>query len=559
MNKFSLSLCYIFCYLLSATAFGAAAINPAPPNILLLIAEDMSPRVGAFGDTLAKTPNLDALAAQGVRFDNVFTTAGVCAPSRTAQILGVHQNSVGAQHMRTMSSPVGKYAAVPPPAIKAYPELLRRNGYYSYTDEKLDYQFSGALFNTGPMTIWDDEGFRTHWRNRPASKPFFGLVNFQHTHESGLFTQLGHWPDNTFHFLLQLMRAVTLDQDVGTNTNPADVSVPPYYPDTPLARETIALHYNNIAAMDAEVGRLMAELEADGLADNTIVIWTTDHGDCLPRGKRDLFDASLNVPIIIKWPKGKHPAHLTPGMIEHKMVSFVDLAPTVLRLAGVAAPEYLQGQDFLTKQTPRRYVFAAGDRIDELKDHQRAVRDKRFKYIQSWQPQRIAGAPSAFRDVIPFNPALRKMFNDGELNEVQAQWFMATGEQQFYDTLNDPHEINNLIDSPLFDADKKRLQAALNEHLSKTEPAQYAINEPALAKAFWPNGEQPVTESPQVTNNAGSLTLTAINNASIRYRVNDGEWLLYSKALRLMPNDALEARAVRYGWAESEPLLLTMP
>jgi N-sulfoglucosamine sulfohydrolase len=182
--------------ILAATANASSASRP---NILLLVAEDMSSRVGAFGDAVAVTPNLDRLAQDGIRYSNVFTTAGVCSPSRAALITGVPQISLGAQHMRTSSFTESQYLAVPPEHIKAFPELLRREGYYTYTDKKLDYQFSGTGSSSGPFTIWNDEGFRTHWRNRQADTPFFGMINFMVTHESGLFSR---WrkPEDASHF-----------------------------------------------------------------------------------------------------------------------------------------------------------------------------------------------------------------------------------------------------------------------------------------------------------------------------------------------------------------------
>ncbi len=262
------------------------------PNILLLMAEDMSVRVGAFGDPVAHTPNLDTLASQGVRYTRTFTTAGVCAPSRAAHILGMHQIATGTQHMRSSSRPAGGYFSVPPAEVKAYPELLRREGYYTYTDAKLDYQFSGALSGSGPTTIWNREGAQAgDWSRRAKGQPFFGLINFTVTHESGVFRPLGDRPQSPIHFAMQLARWWQLEDPVPEMVQAADVQLPPYYPDTNTVRDDLARHYNNIAAMDHQVGDILARLESDGLADSTIVIWTTDHGDGLPRAKRELFDS----------------------------------------------------------------------------------------------------------------------------------------------------------------------------------------------------------------------------------------------------------------------------
>ena len=186
--------------------------------------------------------------------------------------------------MRASSFPNGAYKAVPPAQVKAYPELLRAEGYYTWTDNKLDYQFSGVRAGSGPSTIWDDEGNDGGWQNRRSGQPFFGMINFLVTHESGVFTPLGSWPNGAIHLASQILRAVTLPKvnDIHP-VQPSQVTIPPYYPDTPTVRSDIARHYNNIAAMDRQVGDILQQLENDGLADSTIVIWTTDHGDGLPR------------------------------------------------------------------------------------------------------------------------------------------------------------------------------------------------------------------------------------------------------------------------------------
>jgi arylsulfatase A-like enzyme len=363
------------------------------PNILLLMAEDMSARVGAFGDAVAYTPNLDELAARGVRYTNTFTTAGVCAPSRAAHILGMHQISTGTQHMRTSRGPLGTYAAVPPSHVKAYPELLRAAGYYTYTDRKLDYQFSGTMSGSGPFTIWDAEGGEPYagWQGRASNQPFFGFVNFAVTHESGLFRPLGSWPKSITHLAMQVIRAIgEIDAPELPQVNSSAIVVPPYFPDTALVRADMTKHYQNISVMDWQVGQVLKALERDGLADSTIVIWTTDHGDGLPRSKRELYDSGIKVPMIIRWPEAFRPDDLSPGGVETRMISFIDLAPTLLKLAGVNPPVHLQGHDFVN-DTPRQYIYASRDRIDEVVDRQRAVRDERYKYIRSWHPQQPSG------------------------------------------------------------------------------------------------------------------------------------------------------------------------
>ena len=327
----------------------ASALAQQRPNILLIMAEDMSARVGAFGDSVAVTPNLDRLASTSVRYPNTFTTAGVCAPSRAAHILAVHQMSVGGQHMRTRSFKESAYRSVPPAHIKAYPELLRRQGYYTFTSSKLDYQFSNTSAGSGPFSIWDYEGPQSTWQGRAEGQPFFGFVTLNQSHERQMF------PD-----------VVAANNATGTRSqvvNPDQVLVPPYYPDHAAIRADIAQHYNNIFTMDQMVGKLLRQLEEDGLADNTIVIWTTDHGDGLPRGKREIYDSGIKVPLIVHWPADLKPAMLNPDSIDKKLVSFVDIGPSVLTIAGIPVPDYMHGSAQLVPgASPKKRLYLCRQR-----------------------------------------------------------------------------------------------------------------------------------------------------------------------------------------------------
>ncbi len=538
-----------------------AAGETPPPNILLLMAEDMSPRVGAFGDQVAVTPNLDRLASEGVRFSNVFTAAGVCAPSRAAQITGMHPASIGAQHMRTSNYPEGGYMAVPPPAVKAYPELLRAVGYFTFTDEKLDYQFSEIRNGTGPATIWDSEGAKANWSEADGAQPFFGLINFIQTHESGVFPPLTTRPLSGRYLEFQRYRAQRFENpDENVVVTPDEVEVPPYYPDDPTVRVAIARHYNNIALMDRQVGEILDSLEREGLADDTIVIWTTDHGDGLPRAKRDVFDSGIKVPMIIRWPERYRPAHYDPGQIEGRLISFVDLAPTILTLAGVDAPDYLPGQNFLDPSVPeRQYVFASRDRIDVVRDRQRAVRDRRYKYIRSWHPEQPGGHRLEYRDNLTMMQTLWQMLEDGQLNAAQRRWFEPPGEEQLYDTVADPFELNNLAASPEHEQTLERMRSALAEWQRNNEDWSEQ-SESTMVASFWPDGEQPVTAGPSFCWKVPTLTLASeTNGASLGYRVNGGRWRVYSGALSVDPGDIVEALAVRYGWRESEVARFEVP
>ena len=531
-------------YSLSMSADGSSAAGRAQPNILLLIAEDMSSRVHSFGDPVASTPNIDALANEGVRFPNTFTTSGVCAPSRAALITGMHQVSIGAQHMRTQSThwPL-QYTAVPPEYVKAFPELLRAAGYYTFTDFKLDYQFSGPFAGSGPFSIWDAEGHDTHWRNRGADQPFFGMINFLITHESMIFDS-----DALPAELSSLKKRVLGDGKVISAVSATDVEVPPYLPDTPVVREDLSRHYNNIATMDQQVGKILKQLDADGLLESTIVIWTSDHGDGLPRSKREVYDSGIKVPMVIRWPDALRPAGFRPGQKDMRLISFVDLAPTILEFAGVVAPDFLHGRAIGTEQ--RQYVFASRDRVDSVPDRQRAVRDERFKYIRTYFADRPGVMDLEFRNGQNTMKELWRLYGSGKLDDMQQLWFEPRGPEALYDTATDPFELHNLASDPEFESHLKRLRGALAAWQEGI--VDYGdLDEGEMVAAFWPDGKQPVTKDPAISVSDGIMSIRAENNASIEYCVDEGDWQIYSRPLAVSTDTTVRARAVRYGWRPS--------
>jgi len=511
----------------------------SPPNILLLVAEDMSARVGAFGDSIAVTPSIDQLAAEGVRFPNTFTAAGVCSPSRAALILGMYQTSVGAHNMRTSSFGGAAYLTVPPADVKAFPELLRRAGYYTFASSKIDYQFSKAQAGSGPASIWDYNGTEPTWRGREPGQPFFGMYHFDNTHESRLFPEHPNKTDPA-----SLTSPVTPDQ----------VTIPPIYPDTPVVRATIAQHYNNIQRMDERVGTILRQLEEDGLVDNTVVIWTTDHGDGLPRFKRAIYDTGIKVPMVVRWPETLRPPGYEAGDVDEQMISFIDLAPTILTLAGLQSPDNLHGSAFPGRSgdDSRQYVFAAKDRLDEHPNRERAVRDQRYKYILNYQPGTPGAQSIAYRNQLDMMTELWQLSAKEQLNDEQQAWFLPRPREALYDTLTDPYETHNLVDDPAQANVLARMRQAYSEWQSSI-PDMGEIPEAQLAEQFWPAGVQPITEKPVIISaRDGMTTVTSPTaDASIIYQINDGKRQLYTRPLRLADGARLTAAAVRYGWAES--------
>jgi len=499
-----------------------------PPNIVWIVAEDMNFEFGAFGDPVAQTPRLDALAEQGVRYTNLFATSGVCAPARAALITGMYATSTGAHHMRSL---VGGYQPVPPPEVKTFTEYLRAAGYYTSNQGKTDYQFSDT-FGGAPLTNWDEPN--GDWRGRATGQPFFAYFTLFVTHESGLFGN----------------REPT--------TDPAAVSVPPYYPDTPVVRRDFARLYDNVATMDAAAGDILDMLEEDNVADDTIVFFFPDNGRGFPRDKRWVYDGGIHVPLIVRWPDGRD-----AGAVSDRLISFIDLPATVLSLAGVRIPAHLEGRAFLGPQAgaERELVFAAADRHDEATDRIRAVRDKRYKYIRNYQPQTPYGQDLDFRNNLATMQEMFRLEDEGLL-EPPADWYFRQTKpvEELYDTAEDPFELNNLADDPAHARRLERMRAAHFDWVERTGDLG-AVPEAELAERFWPGGEQPQTEPPLIEPSASGadgaveVRLTsATEGASIAYTMETGEsplWLLYTGPVRVLAGATLRARAVRYGYAES--------
>lgn len=530
----------------------------ARPNILLLVAEDMSPRLGVYGDAMAVTPNLDRLASEGLRFTHAFTTSGVCATSRAALMTGLPQNAVGAGHMRPMSHPTRPYVAVPPPEVKAFPELLRRAGYWTFNDGKTDFGFSdGTIGGGGPRTLWDsnERWGGADWREAPAERPFFGMINFGITHESGLFP-FG-WPENLIHAAMQAAWLLQ-SRSVDYATDPASVSLPPFYPDIPEARQAVAWQYDHIHEMDRQVGAVLDRLAADGLADSTIVVWTSDHGSGLPGHKREITDRGTHVPLLIRWPERWRPPGVEPGEVDTRLVSFLDLGPQILAWAGVPRPRWMEGRPFVGPQAgpQRRYIHAARDRLDEVTDRGRAVRDDRYLYVRNDFPALPGALPLTFRETIPLMREWRRLHAEGALSPPQAAFFEPRGAEELYDVVADPHQIHNLAGDPTFAAELARLRAEMDRWLSNHED-QGQVDELELIERFWPGGEQPVTPPPLCVAQPGGLRLEpSVAGASVAWRSPSGalpdHWEIYTGPIDLPEGAEVEALAHRYGWAESE-------
>ncbi|MGB3455990.1 MAG: sulfatase [Litorimonas sp.] len=543
----------------SSEPAASAPTSDIPPNIVLVMFEDMSSRISAFGDPVADTPVLDAFAEEAVRFPNTFTTAGICAPSRSALITGVHQQTLGTMHMRTrgMAGLSGggpmEYDAVPPPEVKAFPEYLRALGYHTSNNGKTDYQFGD------PFTVWDhnSQDDPQWWTGRKDGQPFFAMINVYETHESFLWPEARE-TDNPMESLVQARNAQTFAGRTRT-TDPAAVEVPPFLPDTPVVREDIALQYDNITFAEARLTEIMDRLEAEGLLDKTVIIVSTDHGDGLPRAKRSLYDSGIKVPLMVRFPDRRG-----AGTQVDDLISFLDLAPTVLRMAGGDARAHFQGEDFIKPDlgTERTYVFGSLDRVDRFPERQKSVRDDRFKYIRNYRAELPYFRPVAFRDSLPTMGELWRLRETDGLTEAQSRYFEAPRPRdELYDLRADPHEVVNLADDPAHAATLVRMSGALDDWIDDVGDLS-AMAETDMIAAMWPGGVQPVTQPPafiRLSNGRVSL-VSPTEGASIGYRMSgDSGWSLYTSPIEAPSGISLEGKAIRYGFKESPVSSFTAP
>ncbi|QDU79509.1 Arylsulfatase [Polystyrenella longa] len=416
---------------------------PVRPNILWISCEDISPHLGCYGDPHANTPNLDQLATEGTRYTHAFTTAGVCAPCRSAIITGVYQSALGTHHMRCN--------AKLPESIKPFPMYLREAGYYCTNKSKQDYQFPT------PKGTWDVSSNKkeAHWRNRKEKdQPFFAVFNFTGCHESGIANT------NKYQKVTKNLTAAER-QDARQLT-----TLPPYYPDTPVIREDWKRNYELITAMDHWAGDLIAQLQEDGLYENTIILFWSDHGVGLPRAKRWLYDSGTHIPLITRIPEQfRMDGQGEPGTVNDQLVSSIDFGPTVLKLAGVEIPENIQGQPFIGSDlpAPRDYVYGARDRMDERYDIIRMVRDKKYKYIRNYEPWKPILEYVSYLEQGATMSNMRDLHEAGELPpKIDNLFTEPKAIEELYDCEADPHEMTNLANHLEYHEVLARMR---NEHL----------------------------------------------------------------------------------------------
>jgi arylsulfatase A-like enzyme len=449
----------------------ARAVDDPPqrPNILWLIAEDFGPHLGCYGTKEVATPNLDRLAADGVRYTRFFTTAPVCSPSRSAFMTGMYQTTIGAHNHRSHRDDGYKL----PDGVRLLTDWLRDAGYFTANVRQFPepIKFRGAGKTDWNFT-YDGKPFDSdQWTDLKSHQPIFAQVNFQETHRA-------------FH--------------APAKADPAKVDVPPYYPDHPLVREDWAKYLDAASELDRKIGVVLKQLEADGLAENTVVVFFGDNGQAHVRGKQFCYDSGLHVPLIIRWPKRfAEPTHFKAGTVDDRLLAAIDLAPTMLAIAGAMKPPTMQGDIFLGDRAgqPRQYVFGARDRCDETVFRFRTVRDARYRYIRNFTPDRPLLQANNYKErQYPVWNLIKELAQEKQLTPLQAVLAAPTMPEELYDTQRDPHETVNLADSSEHADVVKRLRSALDQWIEESndqgrilEPGNLAARKGVTKTATNPN------------------------------------------------------------------------
>ena len=413
------------------------------PNILWITSEDNSIEwISCYGSKNAKTPNIDQLAKEGFRYLYCFDNGAVCAPTRSSWITGMHSISNGTQPMRS--------GFEIPATISFYNELLQKAGYFTSNCSKTDYNLRGPK-GRNPKEFWDYSGgdYAGTWKKRKEGQPFFTVYNIGDSHESRAF---GDHKDESI--------------------DPEEMILAPYHPDLPEMRNTYAKYASAISKMDSLVGQAIENLKQDGLYENTIIVYNSDHGGVLARSKRFLYSSGIHCPLIVRIPekmKALYPKGKTPGSTMDRIVSFIDMPKTWVSLTGAEMTDNFQGRIFLGPNTEpeSQYHFSWRERADERFDNVRVMRDKQFAYHKNYAPFAPNGQYLAYMHNMKATGAWERHHLAGKTNAVTGRFFEPRPSEEFYDNFKDFHNIDNQIDDPLHQTKIKELKKELRRQQLK--------------------------------------------------------------------------------------------
>lgn len=429
----------------SLVASSARAGEGTRPNILWIFGDDLGVELGCYGCKQVRTPNLDRLAGEGMLYRNAFTTAPVCSASRSALITGMYATSIGAHHHRSHRNDGYKL----PEGVKVITDYFRQAGYFTanVTTVAPGVRGTGKTdFNFDAGKVFDGND----WSQRKEDQPFYTQINFAEPHR-------GTPPD---------VWARTR-KEAKQHVDPASVELPPYLADHPILRKDWAEYLDAIGVLDEKVGRVLKRLEEEGLAENTIVIFMGDNGRCHHRDKQFLYDGGIHVPLIVRWP-----GRIKAGSVSEDLISGIDVSATSLALAGIERPARMQGRVFFGEQaqTPRECIFAARDRCDETADCIRCVRDKRWKYIRNFMPDRPYTQKNDYKEKsYPAWSLMAKLYAENKLTAAQRAFFEpGRPAEELYDLQSDPHEVKNLASSAEHGETLKRMRARLEQWIAET-------------------------------------------------------------------------------------------
>jgi N-sulfoglucosamine sulfohydrolase len=455
------------CLLLPGCSDRQSPEDNIKPNILWLIAEDLGPDLGCYGEAGVQTPNLDNLANEGILYTNAYTTAPICSPSRSAFMTGMYQTTIGAHHHRSHRQEEYK---IPEP-VYLITHYFRQAGYFVTNSNAWDfnkYEEEDWSYNSYGKTDWNFtpkiKAFdSTDWEYRKPGQPFFAQINFGEVHRMGPRTD-------------------------SLTVSPDSVEIPPYYPDHIITRNDWAKYLTALEELDKKIGYVITRLKKEGLLENTVIFFFGDNGRNHVRGKQWLYDGGIKIPLIVRYPKRFNKKQVNSGL-----VSTIDFAPTCLNMAGIDIPEHMQGTIFLGDKVEKRdYIYAARDRADASEDRIRCVRSKRFKYIRNYFPEIPYTQHNAYKELYyPVLGLMHELHKKNLLNKDQIN-FMAERkpEEELYDVLNDPHELNNLAEDKRYTDTLINFRKLLNDWIIETNDKGEIPEDPASVNFYREQSQQ---------------------------------------------------------------------